>query len=120
MGTPREASAADSAARAETAAQAAAGSADQAMRSAAEAAVSALLLVELAPIRQALADLHTAIATINAKDAEQDQQELADQAALTGLQKVVLAFQSQSLWMAAALLLVGAALGVFVNDVVFG
>jgi hypothetical protein len=39
---------------------------------------------------------------------------------MSSLQQVVLSLQSQSLWIAAALLLVGAGVGVFVNDVVFG
>lgn len=111
MSTPRDAAAASAGASADAAAQSAAdaaASADTALKAAVAVAVAA----EMVEIRKALSDLAAANAREDAQDAQ-------DAVTITKLQTTIITLQSQNLWVAAALLLVGAAIGYVLTAVVF-
>lgn len=117
MSTSRDAAAAASAGasadRAEQAAVVATDAADAAMQAAVQAAVAATLSEALVPIHKALADLA-------AQNQKEEDAEAADDETVSNLQRTIITLQSQSLWMSAAMLLVGAAIGYVLTSVVFG
>lgn len=115
--TPDGAAAAQAAGvAAESAAQSAAvatDAADTAMKAAATAAVSVALVEALVPIHAALDELRKATGVLTSD-------EVADDATVTNLQKILLSSQSQALWINAAMLLIGAAIGYVLTALVFG